>query len=274
MKNGKRWYRRWDLDISREEIAEIIRNTSVEDYSVCGLTGPYTPPFSDALVGRSLTFRGEGHVLSYTFNAVHELSFSEDGGEALPVYCQVLTMDGKLFLIQHLVPGAEPARCIDLILDMETGNATACMAAIGTEHSARDVDREFVFGHLDGDFAADGEMHHFTTDMVGRAIIWTYFDGDYEVKHIYTSNLFYTYTMDMPEGAWVASNPADFIKIKDNMYVFSFVEERQPGVQGLFLMDLKNLRDVGGVFGVEAKGTFVSACFGAIGKEVSPTTVF
>ena len=70
-------------------------------------------------------------------------------------------------------------------------------------------------------------------------------------------------------SSWVASNPADYVKINDHMYIFSFVEERQAGTQGFFLINMELLHDVGSFFGVQAHG--MECCtFGAKGELSSP----
>ena len=272
--DSKRWYRKWNLDITAEEVQKIVDTTTPEESRTNQLRGPYTPPDSDALTGCILQFTGEGHRLEWNMLEKNLLQLTEDGLTYEPVFCQVLTNNGVTFLVHHLIPEAMPLRCVDLVIDMETGNATTVLAQLGTEHSARDVSREFLFGKISGDFPEEGPLHSFTSDMVGRAIVWTYHDGEYEVRHVYSTNYYYTYTMQVPEGCWVASNPADYVKINDHTYIFSFVEERQPGVQGLFLMDLEKLHDVGACFGVDAREKLISACFGAVGKEMPMYQVF
>ena len=60
MRSKKRFYRKFDLDVSREEVERIVAEYSdPESYSHSPLAGPYTPPDTDALVGRTLAFRGE-----------------------------------------------------------------------------------------------------------------------------------------------------------------------------------------------------------------------
>lgn len=106
--------------------------------------------------------------------------------------------------------------------------------------------------------------------MVGKSILWTYHDKeDVRIRHIYTAPLYYTYIMKQGEKRWVASNPADYIKINDHMYIFTFVEERQAGTQGFFLINTETLHDVGSFFGVQATG--LECCtFGAKGEWSSP----
>lgn len=268
MKNdSRRWYRKWNLDMTAEEVRKIVKDTPPEEQRTSRLRGPYTPEDSDALVGRTLEFSGEDRDLKWQILEKNLLRFTEDGRSYEPVFCQVLTNNGTTFLVHHLIPEADPLRAVDLVLDMATGNATVILARLGTQHSARDVARDFLFGRIKGEFPEEGPLHCFTNDLVGRAIVWTYHDGEYEVRHIYTTNYFYTYTMQTPDGCWVASNPADYIKINDHTYIFSFVEERQPGVQDLFLMDLDKMHDVGSSFGINGKDRLVSACIGAVGQE-------
>lgn len=71
----------------------------------------------------------------------------------------------------------------------------------------------------------------------------------------------------------MATNPANYVKIRDELFLFSFVEERQAGLQGLFLIDRKNLHDVGSFFGV-GRDHMTCACVGAKGKLKDITMIF
>ena len=274
----KRWHRQWKLDMTAEEVQEIVDKTDLSAFNYSStMRGPYTPEDSDALVGCRISFAAEGHVLVWNVLEKNRLQLTEDGLSYDPAYCQVLTMDGIIFLVHHLIPEAVPLRCVDLIVDMSTGNATAVLSRIGTQWSARDVDREFLFGRIDGNFPEEGPLHDFTSEMVGKAIVWTYREGSYEIRHIYSTNYYYTYTMNVPQGTWVASNPADYVKIKDHTYIFSFVEERQPGLQALFVMDLEKMRDIGATFGIvdtPEGGRLANSCVGAKGREMPMWQIF
>ena len=67
----------------------------------------------------------------------------------------------------------------------------------------------------------------------------------------------------------MASNPADYVKIRDGLYLFSFIEERQLGIQAIFLIDLKEVRDIGCFYGV-GSGRLSSACVGVKGTLADP----
>ncbi len=274
MKSKPRWYRKWDLDVPKEVVKEVVAKfgSSPEKYANSRMAGPYTPPDSDYFVGKTLVFRGEGRVFTFEFTALNELRFLEEGEQPKTCYCNVKTMDGEIFFVNFLVPGWECSRQISLIPDMKTGCATVCDAHIGTEHCNIDVDREFIFGRLDG-VGEGGELHGFTSEVVGRAMLWEYAPDVMKIKHMYVSNLFYSYTAYTRFGAWMSTNPADYVKIRDNKYLFSFVEERQAGLQALFLIDFDACHDIGSFYGV---GTdhITSACVGAKGEPADILTVY
>ena len=83
MKTKPRWYRKWDLDVSRDVIEASVAKFGSDpaNYAHSSLEGPYCPADSEALCGRKLVFRGEGHVFAFDFGALHCVRFSEDGGE-------------------------------------------------------------------------------------------------------------------------------------------------------------------------------------------------
>ena len=273
METQERWYRKWNLDVSKEEVKAIVAQCSSPDkYSKTSLAGPYTPPDSAALNGKTLTFRGEGRVFGFEIISENELRFTENSATPKACFCKIKTLDNEVFFINHLVPGVECSRQITVIADLKTGFATVCDAHLGTENSNIDVDREFIFGKLDGAYEG-GEMHHFTIELVGKAVEWDYGTGIIDIKHIYHSNLFYSYCANTRQGAWMATNPADYIKIKNNLFVFSFVEERQVGLQAVFLIDLDRMHDVGSFYGFGGDH-ITSACVGARGKIADPNTIF
>jgi len=271
--DAKRLYRSWDLLTSRETVEAVVAKSTPEVYSVSTLTGPYTPEDSADLNGKTLTFRSEDRFMTFEVVSTNALRFSENGGESKDCFCNIKTLDHEIYMLNQLIPGYAMSRQVTLVADLKTGCATVVDAHLGTAHSNIDVSREFYFGRLDGDFEG-GELHHFTCDLVGKAIEWDYGNNVVHVKHMYTSNLFYTYSVPGASGAWMASNPADYVKLRDNVYIFSFIEERQIGTQGLFVIDLEHLHDMGCFYGYGAEH-ISSACIGAVGTRTDEmVTVF
>ncbi|MBR2520606.1 MAG: MoaF N-terminal domain-containing protein [Oscillospiraceae bacterium] len=275
MKNANRWYRKFTVDMSREEVERVVSGTAdPKVYSHTPIAGPYSPPDSDGLVGKTLSFRGEERDFGFRFTGLNEVLFTEKETEEKSCFCNVKTLDNEIYFVNFLVPGFASSRQITLIADMLTGYATVCDAHIGTEYSGIDVDREFFFGRLKGEYAG-GEPHSFTEELVGKAITWSYGGKIDSIKHIYNSNIFYTYEYHTPNGAWMAANPADYVKIRDGVYLFSFVEERQGGVQAIFLIYLDRMHDVGCFYGLSGGGDhLVSACLGAKGEMAPSIAIF
>ena len=273
MRSKKRFYRKFNLDVSREEVERIVAEYAgdPEKYSNSVLAGPYTPPDTDALVGQTLRFRGEEKNYDFRITALHELWFKEEGEEEKRCYVNVKTLDDEVYFVNFLVPGYATSRQITLIPDTVTGCATVVDAHVGTENSNIDVDRDFYFGRLEGDYKG-GELHGFTLDLLGKSIIWEYSPKIIKIKHIYNCDIYYTYKNLTDAGTWMATNPADYVKIRDGLYLFSFVEERQVGIQAVFLIDLARMHDIGCFYGV-SNGHFTSACLGAIGEMADPNTI-
>lgn len=276
MESKKRWYRKWDLDIPKETVKAVVAEWVTPEkfpiYSKTKLGEAFTPDDVPDLDGKTLVFRGEGRVFTFAFLGGHNIQFTD--GDKAPVDClgNIKTMDHEVYFVNHLVPGYECARQITLIADLKNGCATVCDAHFGTPNSNIDVGREFIFGQLD-DYYTGGELHGFTNDLVGTAIAWNYGVGQLTIKHIYCCNTYYTYCASTPMGDWMATNPADYVKIRDNLYLFSFVEERQHGLQAEFLIDTEKLHDIGCFFGF-SPDHISSACVGALGTKANILTLF
>ena len=273
MQNKKRWYRYFKTEATREEIEQTVAEgfDHVRDRK-SPFSGAYTPPDSDAFVGKDLYLRCEERDYGFSFKGINEVVFSEPGEPDKTCYCNVKTLDDEVYFVNFLVPGYATSRQITMIADTKTGCGTVVDAHVGTEYQAIDVGRDFFFGRFDGDWEG-GELHGFTNELVGTAIEWSYGPNVMAIKHIYNSNLYYTYGAMTAQGAWLATNPADYVKIRDNLFLFSFVEERQGGVQAIFLIDLDRMHDVGCFYGA-GHGHLSSSCVGAVGKKADILTIF
>ena len=269
----KRMDRRWS-QYTREDIQKIADATPVEKYTCTWLSkGDYMPSFSGRLSGKEIKLLlDSGEQYLYRFTGKRELEWTGPDGVVHEEYYEALEAPGEeaICMVQHYCQKSVPPRAHTLVLDFGTGLVTMCIATVGVPQSAREVGRTFLFGIMDG-FEDSGKRHEFTEELVGKSVLWTYHEKEQvKVKHIYTAPLYYTYCMTGENGTcWVASNPADYVKINDHVYIFSFVEERQAGTQGFFLINMELLHDVGSFFGVQAHG--MECCtFGAKGELASP----
>ena len=265
--------RRWG-QFTREEVQQIADRTPFEQYSKSGLSdGDYMPAFTERLTGKDICIRlDNGDRYRYRFYEGQKIIWSVNDGAEKEDKCLITEAPGEpdIFFLQHYCDKSAPPEAHTLVLDCTTGLVTMCIAVIGNQSSAREVSRCFLFGIMEG-YEDTGKRHEITDELVGTSIYWTYFENPrMRVKHIYTAPKYYTYQMDFGEDkCWVASNPADYVKINDHMFIFAFIEERQTGAQGLFLINREMLHDVGAFFSVSARG-IESAVVGAKGELTDP----
>lgn len=273
----ERMYRRWS-HYSAQDVQVLADGVGPEQYTHTGLgQGEFMPEYSEKLVGREFVFLMDcGCTYTYRFTAPHTLLWKKDDMEEREEYCDALELPDApgLFLVQQYCKGSVPPTAHTIVLDCNTGLVTICIAkACMIAAEPRDISHTFCFGIARG-YEDKGERHGFTEDLVGTAIYWTYsVIRNVRIKHIYSSPGYYTYQMTNPEGqCWMASNPADFLKIAEGIYVFTFLEDRQVGTQGFFLINMNTLHDVGSFFGIHAHG--MECCMCAAKGELSEPYAF
>ena len=259
----QRMQRRWS-NFTAADVQLIADRTTVEQYTSGGFAkADFKPDYTDALAGKKLEIAfADGLHYTFDFKDAHQLFWSCDAAanqnESSEAYYEALLVPGAphIVFVQQYVQGSAPPTAHSLVIDTETGLVTLCLATIGVPAAAREVSRTWHFGLIEG-YADPGYRHAHTTELVGKAVFWTYYEKEQvRVKHIYSAPLYYSYTMLDPAtgNCWMASNPADYVKITDDVFIFSFVEERQGGTQGFFVINTKELHDVGSFFGLQPHG--------------------
>jgi hypothetical protein len=145
---------------------------------------------------------------------------------------------------------------MDLIMDLESGYAVLFDASLGHPAAPREVVRTIRFGVVDGiSPGPEFEKPAYTNDLTGKAIRWASPGSGPKgrgIKYIFSSYCYLTYAMTFrnTDLCFMATNPCDQIKIRDDLYICSTIEERQTGVELVMLMNLSLMRDVQSVFGI------------------------
>ncbi len=279
----QRMQRRWS-NFTAADVQLIADRTTVEQYTSGGFAkADYKPPCTPILAGRMLEIAfSDGLRYTFVFRDSHHLIWNReadgpdktDSDSALhEEYYEALPVPGapQIIFVQQYVRGSAPPTAHSLVIDLESGLVTLCRAQIGVPAAAREVTRTWHFGLIEG-YEDPGRRHAHTTELVGKAVFWTYYEKEQvRVKHIYSAPMYYSYTMLDPAtgNCWMASNPADYVKITDDVFIFSFVEERQAGTQGFFVINTKKLHDVGSFFGLQPHG-LECYTFGAKGEWSEP----
>ncbi|MDR1531618.1 MAG: molybdenum cofactor biosynthesis F family protein [Clostridiales bacterium] len=257
-------------EFTAEEIDAIVKEST--EYNTGGLAA-MRPPFYEGLAGKSLTLRYDnGVTLYYEFEDAHTLRWkNSEAGSSHAEYYEALTADDNVIFFVHTVAGTSPRQARMTVLETDTRLVTTFFAKIGNEISTREVDRDIVFGYIEGGEAPE-VRHSLTTELVGRSIVWTY-SPSFSIQHIYASK-WYSAFVDFNTfyGGMLLSSPCNYVKINDHVYIYSWVETEGAGIQGFALMNLFDMHDVGCFFGINGSGRFECYTFGAIGEYVGQLT--
>ena len=187
-------------------------------------------------------------------------------------------VDDKTTFVASVLGFTKINTCVTLVLDEENSLVTMAISRMGLYPlRPRLVDVEFIFGAIRVmNQPLPYKRHCFTSDLLGKQISWHY-STDFINTQIYTEGRYYRIrplqqattasvvaqqSMDDKERAagtrpekMLYEEPARYIKIKDGIYLVSFIEENMNKVEfdrgGNNLMLLINAKegfDVGRTF--------------------------
>jgi uncharacterized pyridoxamine 5'-phosphate oxidase family protein len=252
------------------------------------------PPLCYELVGRSFELvMDTGYDYEMKFIDRNTLSYGLIDGEKNEYRYECLKVDDTTYFINFEMSGASPRTGMSFVLDLEQSLTTCVIVREGLNPRLPKLpSTEIVFGALrKEDNTVPKIRHGYTSDMVGTAILWHY--ATFDIIHLYSSERYYRGVLpreaiermsagipDVPGQTGDApvrffEEPSDYVKIKDGVYLFSFVESdmARAGLNGnamCFLMNLNRMYDVGRSFGYNADGERENYMFGAYGEYVEP----
>ncbi len=286
-KGARLAYRPRDIDppMTREEAlrcaAEKQTIFDLNAYSIMG--SKHNLAISDALVGRRFKVRPdcEKHVaapwtgdgsLVYEYEMLEErrLRWRVNDGEWQEEQYICFEPAKGLYLFSHMLTGDPDHANVTQAVDFTNGLATTVRAQIGNWHSEWEVGSQVRFGTLEyGDIKPPfARRHHFTTELVGRSYAWNYSEMMNSI-HIYTAPESYCWVILQPDnsGGAMWSSPCWYVKLRDDAFLFQWVEENCNGSQGLVVINPRILHDGGFFFGVSHSGLKLSIT-GAYGREL------
>ena len=256
----------------------------------------YCPPRNFELAGRELTVcMDSGYDYTLRFDR-ETVTWGRVGEEQRTDACVCLKVEERTWFINAEIPGVTPRLGLTMILDDENALVTVIEGRQGMNPKFPylvEIHAHFGAVQVPGQ-PLNEKRHGYTTDMVGRAILWTY-SPEFKVVHVYRTERYYNVTVPKSVGPRTPAQqaedearaaafagykdptePALYIHIKGSLYVFAFAEQNLekrtgPLTRGnslAFLMDLDRLIDVGRSFGTNAKQEPENYCFGAYGAEI------
>lgn len=248
-KGARRVYRpmRNDWTMTKEEVAALKeRNVFGPPSAMAGNRSP----ISDFLVGKELTIEFDnGVAVEYRFDAVQSLRWRHRGqGRWTEERYEAWESAPGVIMFGHLLTGAPKLDCYKIVADFDHGLATCIHGTIGSEYIANEAQAETWFGviRMDGITPPKYRRHHFTDELVGRAITWNYSPG-LTSMHLYTTphSLSWIIFGESGGGGMEWSGPASYVKIRDEIYLAYWLEEACNGTLGTILVNLRTMHDCG-----------------------------
>ncbi|MDR0819847.1 MAG: hypothetical protein LBN43_09800 [Oscillospiraceae bacterium] len=284
-KKGARYaYRPMDMDppMTREEAMEHAKNQHI--FEGGGLmTGGNNLETSEYLIGKKFKVKldGEYHtaapwsgtkspIYEYDVISVDKLKWRLPGGTWQEETYKAFEPAKDIILFSHMLTGDPDYANLTQAVDFSNGLATTVKAQVGNWHSPWEIGAHAKFGVLEyGDLVAPfARRHHFSTDLVGKTYAWAYSDNMSSI-HVYSSPESYSWTIFNGEngGGATWSSPCFYIKLRDDAYIFQWVEENCNGSQGLVVFNPKILHDGGFFFGVGHRGLSLNVT-GAFARSI------
>ncbi len=212
--------------------------------------------YSTQCAGRNVLFRDDaGFFTELDFRDAQHLRFrTADRGWTEAEY-RAYQLDADLVYLGFYIKDSTPPEGMQFALDFSNGCATCIDAKIAGKYEAHDVIPEYHFGYMEteGVPVPRTRRHGFTTELLGRSFTWTYSKG-ITSQHIYNAPNSYSWTIFMGgtpgapgyrAGGFVWSSPCTYIKLRDEVYVMTWVEEKWSGNLSSAAMNLRIMHDCG-----------------------------
>ena len=209
-------------------------------------------PLSDALAGKSIRIvTDNGPVLNYRFGKGNRLTLAENAGPAIDAGYGALTLD-KVVVFSHLIPGTQ--RGYVVAIDRSANLATVFELWFSGYQDNREVQRDIHFGYVDQSGQPAPTARHVTTNRIeGKGYYWKQ-DAGAETLEFYPSAAYSHFVELSRQGGELGySSPSDYIKITDELYIYSRVECELSGVFTLYVVELNRIEQVGVRLGFDAQ---------------------
>jgi hypothetical protein len=209
-------------------------------------------PLSERLADRSLRIVSDnGPALDYEFASSNRLTLAEVGGSEVEAGYGALTL-GHIVLFAHLIPGTQ--RGFAAIVDEATGLATVFELWFSGYEDKREVQREVHHGFVEtAGVEPPAGRHAPTNRFEGKAFHWTQ-DNGFETIEYYPS-VAYSHFVELGRGGEEKlgfCGPSDYIRISEELYIYSRVEAEFSGTLTLAVIDLNRQEQIGLRLGFDA----------------------
>ncbi|MDR1644438.1 MAG: molybdenum cofactor biosynthesis F family protein [Tannerellaceae bacterium] len=211
----------------------------------------------------SLVF-DNGVVWEYEIGSGFQMRFRPEGGEWKQERYDAFEADDQLVFFTHTTDNDCPIDALQYAIDLKNGLVTCIRSTFDNAKSPRDPRQQWLFGVIKAEgIQPSGQRHGFTDELLGHSYTWEYSD-DISSQHVYTTTESFTYAIISSAGPSVmGSFPCKYVKIRDGVYMLSWIEMRSQGIQGILLFNTKTMHDCGTCHGLTHDQTFEFNTFGA-----------
>jgi len=252
--------------------------TKLTEAQITSKLGPTTAPKSASplatvLAGKSLRIvTDNGPELSYRFSGNNRLALTENGGRAVEADYGALTLD-HVVLFTHWVPGTQ--RGYHVVVDQASRLATVFEVWFSGFTDNREVQREIYFGYVaEAGKEAPTARHALTNRAEGKGFHWKQ-DTGIETLELYPSTFYSNFVELSRQGGELGfCAPTDYVKIDDELYIYSRVECEFSGVQTLYVFDANRAEQVGVRLGFDAADELEYYVFSGRGTWVGQLAQF
>ena len=207
---------------------------------------------SGYLAGTAMTIRYDrGPVIEYNFDEIQSLRWREQGVSNWTVArYEAWESAPGLIMFAHLLAGAPNHDCHVVVADFDNNLASCLHGTMGSHYIGNEAQVENLFGVLErqGSVAPKYARHHFTDELVGKALTWNYStETGLTSMHLYTTPHSLSWIIFGQDGAggleW--SGPAAYVKIREGIYLGYWLEEACNGTLGTILINMNTMHDCG-----------------------------
>ncbi|MDR0936577.1 MAG: hypothetical protein LBM98_07860 [Oscillospiraceae bacterium] len=277
-KGARYAYRPKDIDIpmTKAEAYEAAKTQRIFEFGGPNIMmSGNTLPFSEALVGKKFSLgydkvqtpyawsegnRPDNLIQDFEYDIVSKetLKWRKPGGEWHEEKYVCFEPAHDIYFFSHMVTGDTQFSNVSQAVDFSTGLTTCVWGRVGSWTSDWEIGATVLFGTAKGEGIAEAPFstrHSFSSDFVGRSLAWAYSDTMSSI-HTYSSPVSYSWTIfqDDNSGCATWSSPGFFIKLRNDAYLFQWVEENCNGSQGLVCYNPYILHDGGFFFGLGHAG--------------------
>ena len=247
---------------TREDIDALYKTVDLFDQGKNNMVSNTRMAYSTQCVGRKVTFRDDaGFAAELDFTGAEQLRFRFPGGEWTEAEYRAFQLDADLVYLGFYINDSCPPRGLIFALDFSNGCATCIDAVMAGGAEPHDVAPVYHFGFMEteGVPVPRTRRHGFTRELLGRSFTWTY-SKTMSSQHIYNAPGSYSWTIfaggkpgdpGYRTGGFVWSSPCTYIKLRDDVYVMTWVEEKWSGSFTTAAMNLRIMHDCGFTLGLE-----------------------